>query len=164
MKKLLALVCAMAMAACAFAAGNLKADECELGEAKDGVVIKGDFKYFVDSTILVSDKSSEPIKNGDVSYTKRIETKGIKDGIVFSAKKGEVVTVVGTSGSKKESRTFSIRPVDNQGKKIGSMKAPEWNMKSPKFSTGSVTIPEDGEYIVRGTSGGGMYIFEIDIK
>lgn len=164
MKKFLTISCMLAMAACAFAAGNLKADDCEVGNAKNKATIKGDFKYSVDKGIVVEDKSKSPIKNGDVAYSKRIKTAGVVDGIIFSAKKGEVVTVVATSAGKNDSRTLTIRPADNQTKKIGSLTAPAWNASSPSFTTGSVTIPKDGEYIIRGSSGGGLYIFEIDIK
>ena len=164
MKKVLVISCLLAMAFSAFAAGNLKADDCTVGEAKNNATIKGDFRYYIEKKIVVSDKSASPIKDGDKVYKKRIETKGITDGIVFTAKKGDVVTVVATSGSKTDSRAITVRPFDKQTKKIGSITVPAWNGDSPKLASGTVTIPADGEYIVRGSSGGGMYIFEIDIK
>ena len=164
MKKLIALVCMSVMAVCAFAAGNLKADECELGEVSSSKEIKPGFAYFFDKGITIEDKSADPIKNGDVTYSKRIKTKGIADGIKITAKKGEVLTIVATSSSKNEARFATLRPADKLSKKIGSIKCPEWNMSAPKFSTGSITIPEDGEYVLRGSSGGGLYFFEIDLK
>ena len=162
MKKLLTLVCMAAIATSVFAAGNLKADDCDLGTVTSKKEVKSGFTFVPEKGIVVEDKSKEPVKNGDVAYKKRIKTKGITDAIQFSAKKGEVVTIVGTSASKESSRQLSLRSTD--GKKIASLEAPAWNADSPKFTTGTIEIPADGDYIIRSNAGGGLYIFEIDIK
>lgn len=162
MKKFLTLTCLTALTFAAFAAGNLKADDLNVGTISAKTEVKAGFTVVPVKGVVVEDKAKEPIKNGDISYTKRIKTNGIDDGIQFSAKKGEVVTIVATSASKDNARQVSVR--NAAGKTVGALTAPAWNMSSPLFSTGTVEIPEDGDYVVRGVKDGGLYIFEIDVK
>ena len=162
MKKLLTLVCMAAIATSVFAAGNLKADDCDLGTVTSKKEVKSGFTFVPEKGIVVEDKSKEPVKNGDVAYKKRIKTNGMRDAIQFSAKAGEVVTIVATSKSKDEARQLAVR--DAKGKKIATMNAPAWNANAPEFTSEKVTIPADGDYIVNAAAGGGLYIFEIDIK
>ena len=162
MKKLVTLACLVSLTFAAFAAGNLKADDCDIGKFNSKKEAKPGFTFVPAKGISVEDKSKEPIKNGDVAYTKRIKLGGVEDSIQFSAKKGEVVKIVATSSNKDDAREVSLRNV--AGKKIGTLKAPAWNMASPKFTEGTIEIPADGDYVVRGVSGGGLYIFEIDVK
>ena len=161
MKKLITLACMAVMAVSAFAAGNLKADDCKVGSATAGTTVNG-FKFVPEKGITVEDKSKEPVKNGDIAYKKRIKTNGMRDAIQFSAKAGEVVTIVATSKSKEEARQLAVR--DAKGKKIATINAPAWNANSPSFTSETVTIPADGDYLINAVAGGGLYIFEIDVK
>ncbi len=86
----------------------------------------------------------------------------MRDAIQFSAKAGEVVTIVATSKSKEEARQLAVR--DAKGKKIATINAPAWNANSPSFTSETVTIPADGDYLINAAAGGGLYIFEIDVK
>ena len=162
MKKLIAAAAlALTLAAGAFAAGSVKSNDCTVGKYTSAFKVNG-FSFNPVKGIDIEDKAAEPIKNGDVSYTKRIKTKGIDDYISFKAKKGEKVSIVATSGSKDNARVAGV--VNAKNKKIGTADCPAWNMADPKFSSCSIEIPEDGEYKVKSTGDGGLYIFEIVVK
>jgi hypothetical protein len=163
MKKIIAtIVLAASLVAGAFAAGTVTADDYKLGEVAPGKTITA--KNFVlngaQKGASIEDKSKEPIKIGDKTFAKRIKMKGADGFIEFDVKAGDIITVLATSSSKESPRAIRII---NDGKKLGDITAPIWNMKSVSVSQGSVTAVKDGKCQVKGF-GGGVYIFEVDVK
>ena len=162
MKKLIAtLILAASLVTAAFASKSIKADDFAVGETAAGKNVKanGFVLNGAQKGVAVEDKSKNPIKNGDKSYTKRIKTKGADGFIEFDVKAGDIVSVVATSSSKEAAR--AIRVI-NEGKKLGDIAAPAWNASSPAYTNGSVTVVKDGKCQVKGF-GGGVYIFEINV-
>lgn len=161
MKKLMAIATTMMLAFSAFAAGNLKADDCTVGELAAGkkVTAKGFVINGAQKGGKIEDKSKEPVKNGDKAYSKRIQFKGADGFVEFDVKAGEVVSVVAASSSKTDARAVRIT---NEGKKLADIAAPAWNADSPSFSSEKVTMKTDGKCVIKGF-GGGIYLFEIDV-
>ena len=164
MKKIIAtLILAASIVAGAFAAGNVTANDFAVGEIKAGksVAAKGFSLNGAQKGATVEDKSKDGgIKIEDKVYKNRIKMKGADGNIEFDVKAGDIITVVATSSSKESPRAIRII---NEGKKLGDITAPAWNMKSPSYTQGSVTAVKDGKCVVKGF-GGGVYIFEIDVK
>lgn len=163
MKRIIVAFSLAILSFAAFAGGTLKADDCAAGDIAAGkkVVVKGFTLTAPDKGLKVEDKSASPIKNGDVSYAKRIKMNGADGFVEFSAKAGEKISVVATSTSKDKAREIII--TDNKNKKLSRMEAPAWNMETPLFTEGTFDVPEDGIYRVKGF-GGGVYIFEISVN
>ena len=133
-----------------------------LGEIAPGktVAAKGFVLNGAQKGATIEDKSKEPVKIGDKSFAKRIKMKGADAYIEFDVKAGDIISVMATSSSKESPRAIRIL---NDGKKLGDITAPAWNMKNISVTQGSVTALKDGKCQVKGF-GGGVYIFEVDIK
>ena len=163
MKKIIAtIVLAASLVAGAFAAGTITSDDFNLGEIAPGktVAAKGFVLNGAQKGATIEDKSKEPIKIGDKSFAKRIKMKGADAYIEFDVKAGDIISVMATSSSKESPRAIRIL---NDGKKLGDITAPAWNMKNISVTQGSVTALKDGKCQVKGF-GGGVYIFEVDVK
>lgn len=144
----------------AFAAGTLSADDVDLGAIAANKTVKG-FTFVPSKGLSNEDKSKEPININGKTFTRRLKASGADDYISFQAKKGEKVSAIVCSGSKDSDRQVVVKNAKN--KKLSLAVAPKWNMAAPKGSEFSFEVPEDGEYRICG-AGGGIYIFEIEVK
>lgn len=164
MKKLIAMASAMLISLSAFAAGTFSANDAAVSDLAPGkkVTVNRFTINGAEKGGRIEDKSKEPVKNGDKSYNKRLQFKGADGYIEFSAKKGEKITVVATSSSKSDARAIRVQG-GPKNKKLGDITAPAWNANAPAFTQGSLEVPEDGTYKVKGF-GGGVYIFEVIVQ
>lgn len=162
MKKLITVVSALLLSFGAFAESSFVANDCTAGliEAGKKIIVKDFTINGAQKGGIIEDKGKSPIKNGDKVYSKRLQFKGADGFIEFDAKAGDVISVVATSVSKTDARAVRIT---NEGKKLADISAPAWNMASPSFSSESVTVLTDGKCRIKGM-GGGVYIFEIEIR
>lgn len=167
MKKLAILVSLiLAVGSFAFAETYVSANDVEKGtytdvkKLEDGFALNGTADKPVEVTKVGEEKAEY---NGEV-FTQRFKLGGSGSttarNISFSAKKGQVVTILGLSSSKTDTRSIAV--ADTQGQVVGSVDVAPAAGAVP-LSVGTVKIPADGDYFVYSKKSG-IYIYTIVVK
>ena len=166
MKKLIATLTALAaaMTMSVFAEKYISANDLEKETLTANKTCEDDF------TITASDEKSVEIGsqssdcpnavNGEV-FTKRIKLGSGKfafRSITFPAKAGQKVTVYCKSSSKTDARVISV--LNEKNEEVGTIDAKAY---PDEMSTGSVTIPEDGNYAVTPKKNT-IYVYEVIVE